>query len=86
MSYPIKSLTKPSLDSLSDNSLVRLRTLTEEKIVPFSVATVWRKCKEGSFPSPIKISDQITAWRLGEIRAWAEDPSNYQAGKAGGAK
>jgi len=86
MSYYQKNLGQPSLDSLSDDSLLRLKTLTEERVVPFSGATVWRKCKEGSFPKPIKISEQITAWRLGDIRAWRRDPESYRVTKTGGVK
>ena len=39
-------------------------------IVPFSSATLWRKVKTGSFPSPVKLSERITAWRVEDIRAW----------------
>jgi predicted DNA-binding transcriptional regulator AlpA len=86
MSYYQKNQGQPSLDSLSDDSLLRLKTLTEERLVPFSGATVWRKCKEGSFPKPVKISEQITAWRLGDIRAWGQDPAGYRVSKLGAKK
>ncbi|MGB2905256.1 MAG: AlpA family phage regulatory protein [Candidatus Dechloromonas phosphoritropha] len=39
-------------------------------ILPFSTATLWRKVKNGTFPSPVKLSDRITAWRLEDIREW----------------
>lgn len=39
-------------------------------ILPFSPATLWRKVKNGSFPSPVKLSDRITAWRVEDIRDW----------------
>lgn len=39
-------------------------------ILPFSSATLWRKVKEGAFPSPVKLSERITAWRVEDIRAW----------------
>ncbi len=86
MSYYQKNLGQASIESLSDDSLLRLKTLTEERIVPFSGATVWRKCKEGSFPKPVKISKQITAWRLGDIRAWRQDPAGYRVSKLGAKK
>lgn len=86
MSYPKPNRAIPSLDSLSDDSLLRLKTLTEERLVPFSGATVWRKCKEGSFPKPVKISEQITAWRLGDIRAWGKNPSGYRVSEMEQAK
>lgn len=86
MSYHRTNRANPSLDSLSDDSLLRLRTLTEVHLVPFSGATVWRKCKEGTFPSPVKVSTQITAWRLGDIRAWMANPTGYRVSVEGGAK
>lgn len=36
---------------------------------PFSSATLWRKCKDGKFPKPVKLSERVTAWRVGDIRA-----------------
>ncbi len=39
-------------------------------IVPFSSATLWRMVKAGSFPSPVKLSQRVTAWRVEEVRAW----------------
>lgn len=39
-------------------------------ILPFSAATLWRMVKDGKFPSPIKLSARITAWRVEDIRAW----------------
>ncbi len=39
-------------------------------IVPFSSATLWRKCKSGEFPKPVKLSERVTAWRVEDIREW----------------
>lgn len=41
-------------------------------IVPFSPATLWRKVKTGEFPSPVKLSQRITAWRVEDIRSWMQ--------------
>ncbi|WP_082752857.1 helix-turn-helix transcriptional regulator [Janthinobacterium sp. B9-8] len=38
--------------------------------VPFSATTLWRRCKAGSFPSPIKLSERVTAWRAEDVRQW----------------
>lgn len=46
--------------------------------VPFSSATLWRKCKTGEFPKPVKLSERVTAWEVGAVRAWLE----AQAAKA----
>lgn len=41
-------------------------------LIPFSPATLWRKVKDGTFPSPVKLSERVTAWRVEDVRAWME--------------
>ncbi|WP_342621109.1 AlpA family phage regulatory protein [Rhodoferax sp. GW822-FHT02A01] len=38
--------------------------------MPWSSATLWRKCKAGDFPQPCKLSERTTAWKVGTVRAW----------------
>ena len=38
--------------------------------LPFSAPTLWRKVKAGTFPRPIKLSERVTAWNVGAVRAW----------------
>lgn len=57
-------------DKLSDESLLRESDLLDSHVVPFSHATLWRKVGAGSFPSPVKISAGISAWRVGDVRSW----------------
>lgn len=38
--------------------------------LPFSEQTLWRKTKAGAFPAPKKFGPNITAWNVGEVRAW----------------
>jgi prophage regulatory protein len=64
-------------DRLPDGSFIRLKDLRELHILPFSTSTLWRKVKVGSFPAPTRISDQIVAWRLGDIREWLKDPVSW---------
>lgn len=40
----------------------------------FSAATLWRKVKAGTFPKPIKLGKNITAWRYSEVEGWIESP------------
>ncbi len=63
---------KPTItfDALPDMALIQLRPLINFKVVPYSATTIWRKCRSGEFPSPIKVSRGITAWRVGDIRTY----------------
>jgi prophage regulatory protein len=38
--------------------------------VPFSPATLWRKVRAGEFPAPVKLSERVTAWNVGDVRRW----------------
>ncbi len=38
--------------------------------LPFSAPTLWRKVKAGTFPAPVKLSERVTAWNVGTVRAW----------------
>ena len=61
-------------DDLPDTGYVRQAQLIPH-VVPFSSATLWRKCKAGEFPAPVKISERITAWNVGSIRKWLQSHS-----------
>ncbi len=36
-------------------------------IIPVSASTWWKKVKDGEYPSPVKLSANITAWRSQDI-------------------
>jgi predicted DNA-binding transcriptional regulator AlpA len=72
------------IEGLSDDALVRLENLHSFRLVPFSTSTVWRKVRKGEFPAPIKISAGITAWRVGDIREWLDDPAAFCRRDLGG--
>ena len=38
--------------------------------LPFSAPTLWRKVKAGTFPKPHRLSERVTAWKVGDVRAW----------------
>lgn len=44
-------------------------------VLPFSAATLWRKVKDGTFPTPVKLSERVTAWRTEDIRSWLASPT-----------
>jgi prophage regulatory protein len=40
------------------------------RLVGFSASTLWRRCNAETFPKPIKLSANITAWRAEDVRVW----------------
>jgi len=61
-----------TFDKLPDSALVRAAALIggATPVLPFSMATLWRKVADGSFPAPLRIGLRSTAWRVSEVRAW----------------
>lgn len=64
-------------DALPDSALLREAQLVPSPkrplatpVLPFSAATLWRKVRDGSFPAPIKLSERVTAWKVGDVRQW----------------
>ena len=71
-----------SFDDLPDDAYIRESQLIRNPKypgrptpVPISPATLWRKVKAGTFPKPVKLSERVTAWRVGDIRAWMAAPA-----------
>jgi prophage regulatory protein len=50
-----------------------------------SRTTLWRWCRQGRFPKPLKLGPNRRGWRRSELRAWARDPEGWaaRAAKAG---
>jgi predicted DNA-binding transcriptional regulator AlpA len=72
-----KTIFQSVFDALPDSAMIREAQLVQSPKrpdtpapLPFSSATLWRKVNDGTFPSPIKLSDRVTAWHVGEVRAW----------------
>ena len=67
--------TKSTFDSLPDTAFARQPQILE--VVPFSPATMWRRCKDETnpFPKPVKLSERVTAWNVGAVRAWLKNQS-----------
>ena len=71
------AITPSVFDHLPDSALVRESQLVQSPKrphgtapLPFSAATLWRKVKAGTFPKPIKLSERVTAFKVGEVRSW----------------
>ena len=76
-------LEPPStFDDLPDLALIQIRPLINYGVLPYSATTIWRKCRIGEFPAPIKISAGITAWRVGDIREYLVSIANTTKGIA----
>ena len=68
----------PSIfDALPDSAFIRESQLVQSPQrpgipapLPFSAPTLWRKVRAGTFPQPIKLSERVTAWNVGSVRAW----------------
>jgi predicted DNA-binding transcriptional regulator AlpA len=56
-----------NFDSLPDSANVRQPVV--EALYGVSAATVWRMVKRGTLPPPRKLSERVTAWNCGELRA-----------------
>lgn len=59
------------LDTLHP-SIAYLRQKGLLQLLPFSPATLWRKVKAGDFPTPVKFSPHITAWKRSDVRSWLQ--------------
>ncbi len=47
------------------------RYLREKQVLllfPFSRSQLWAQVKAGNFPTPVKLSERCTAWRLQDLR------------------
>lgn len=56
-----------NFDSYPDAAFVRIKTVMY--LFACSAATVWRMVKRGALPAPRKLSERVTAWNAGELRA-----------------
>ena len=65
------TLTASTFDTLPDTGYIRQWQLIPA-VVPFSSATLWRHCKTGKFPKPARLSERVTAWTVGAVRAWLD--------------
>ena len=75
-----------TFDQLPNGAYVRLSQLVQlpnrvcaSVPLPFSAPTLWRMVREGAFPRPIKFANRVTAWNVGEVRAWLDQEKRRQA-------
>jgi hypothetical protein len=47
---------------------------------PVSAATIWRWVKQGSFPAPLSLGKQTTAWSVDDLDRWDAQRAAEQRG------
>ena len=81
------SINHSVFDALPDSAFIRESRLVQSPQrpntpapLPFSAPTLWRKVKAGTFPKPIKLSERVTCWQVGTVRAWmaAQEAQSYK--------
>lgn len=70
-------------DSLPDSAFIRESQLVQSPKrpgnpapLPFSAPTLWRKVKNRTFPAPVRLSERVTAWKVGDVRSWIAAQTN----------
>ena len=83
---PNTSPVMHGFDAMADSAFIRLPQLVckpkhpeNMALLPFSAPTLWRKVKAGTFPQPLKLSARVTAWRVGDVRAWLQQQTGGKA-------
>ena len=57
-----------TFDRLPDSANVRVSIVAA--VLGYSISSVWRHAKAGTLPAPRKIGPKLTAWNVGELRAF----------------
>lgn len=55
------------INLMSDSGFIRLPQV--KFLYGVSSASIWRFCRNGKIPAPVKISERCTAWSVGAIKA-----------------
>ena len=70
------TINHSAFDALPDSAFVRESQLVQSPKrpdtpapLPFSAPTLWRRVKNGTWPKPVKLSQRVSAWIVGECRA-----------------
>lgn len=63
-----RQASRSSFDTLPATAYMRLPQVLE--IIPISPATLWRWVKQRRIAAPVKLGEQVSAWKVGDIRDW----------------
>lgn len=64
--------TVKDFESLPDAAFLDVRAVA--RLYSTCPSTIWRWCKSGRFPQPVKLTAQTTRWRVGDVRAALASP------------
>lgn len=45
-------------------------------LLPVTEKTIWEWVRLGKFPKPLKLSDNVTVWRMSDVEAWIEEQAD----------
>ena len=54
------------------NALLRLADV--RTLVGISSSTIYKRISDGSFPSPVRISQRSVRWRIEDLEEWIRNP------------
>jgi prophage regulatory protein len=57
---------------LQEISPIFLRLNEVKKVIGVSGSTIWAWVKAGTFPAPVKLAANTTAWHAADVDAWAK--------------
>ena len=60
------------MSEITNTPAALLRPRDVFKRVALSRTTIWRRVREGSFPTPVNLGPKRIAWREADIVAWIE--------------
>ena len=62
-------MTENTFPGLPTEGFVRLKgVIAPNGPIPVSRSTWWQGVKDGKYPPPVKLSENVTAWRVEDIR------------------
>lgn len=60
-------------DPLPETGYIRAAGVV--KFIPVSKSTLYRWSADGTFPKPVKLSANVSAWKTEDVRAWMDSRS-----------
>ena len=61
--------------ALPRNGYIRASAL--RTFVPIAPATLWRWVKAGTFPAPVKLGSNTTAWLASDVQKWIDAKAGF---------